>query len=231
MILKPRFVLCSGMSFRAHNEEVSKEFSSVAQAYRLGIPTYFIKSPSAICHHGDPVVLPDVTRYMPGVEFDPPYGQVTGEVELAIIFGRPLSQATPEQVMDAVAGFAVFNDVSQRDMQKIGYPHSHSKSFPTFAPLGPRFVPKAEAPNVRSAAYELRVNGTPRQSGTLAEMLFSFEQIVSHASYAFAFSEGDVITTGSPAGLFGYHLAPGDVMEAEIEGIGLLRNPVVGGAR
>lgn len=221
---KPEQVICGGMSYAAHNEELARWFR-IGEEIK-GLPWYFVKAPRALSWDGEPVVLPDITPLIKKT-LDAPYGQVTGEVELGIVIKDRAHRLRPEEVKDHILGYTVFNDISQRDLALAGFPVSLTKGFYSFGPLGPHIVTADEVPQPQALRFELRVNGTAYQKGSLSEMLFSIETLVSLASQIFLLERGDVVTTGSPPGMFHYRLKPGDVIEAEIEGIGILRNPVV----
>jgi 2-keto-4-pentenoate hydratase/2-oxohepta-3-ene-1,7-dioic acid hydratase in catechol pathway len=219
-----RTVICAGLTHPAHQDE-AESVLGVSPVFR-DRPAFFVKPTGSLARHDEPIVLPDVTRLLPPGAFSPPFGQVTGEVELAIIIGEPCARIEPSQAWSRIAGFAVFNDVSHRDMQRAGYPVSVAKGFPTFGPLGPTMVPRGDAPGIRAASFQLRVNGTARQEGSLRDLLHPLEELLSLASHLVHLGPGDIVTTGSPAGVFDYALAPGDMIEAEIEHIGVLRNPI-----
>ena len=220
----PGQVICGGMSYTAHNEELSG-FIRIPEEIK-GFPFFFIKAQRAINRHGAPIVLPDINALI-RKRFDPPYGQVTGEVELGIVLKDRTHRIRPEEARKHILGYTIFNDVSQRDLQMAGYPVSMCKGFHSFGPLGPHMVMAEDIPDPQKLRFELRVNGTARQKGSLSDMIFSIETLVSLASNIFMLERGDVITTGSPPEMFGYRLQPGDVIEAEIERIGVLRNAVV----
>lgn len=223
---KPSQIICGGMSYAAHNEELA-HWIRIGENIK-GKPWFFVKSPRAVIANLQPIELPDITSLI-HAGFDTPFGQVTGEVELGIVLRDRVHRIAPDEVRKHILGYTVFNDITQRDVELAGYPVSMSKGFHTFAPLGPHVVPAAEVPDPQSLAFELRVNGTAHQRGTLSQMLYSIEVLVSQASQVFMLEAGDVVTTGSPPGMFNYRLEPGDVIEAEIEKVGVLRNPVAFG--
>ena len=212
------------MSYEAHNAELAQWFK-IGEDIK-GMPFFFVKSPSAFIRHLAAIELPDI-RPLLHHPIDPPYGQVTGEVELGIVMKRRAHRIQPHAVRDHVLGYTIFNDITQRDTELAGYPVALSKGFHTFSPIGPHIVPADTIADPQSLTFELRVNGKAHQHGTLSEMIFSIEELVSKASHIFLLEPGDIVTTGSPPGMFEYHLHPGDVIEAEIEHIGTLRNPVV----
>ena len=224
MLQRPGQVICGGMSYAAHNEELS-DMMAYAEEIK-GLPFFFVKAPRAYNTNNSPIVLPDI-RPLIRKTYEHPHGQVTGEVELAIVIRDRTYRIPPEKAHDHILGYSVFNDVTQRDLQLAGYPVSMCKGFHSFGPLGPDLIPHDRVPDPQKLGFSLRVNGVAQQEGTLADMIFSIEKLVSLASHVFMLEPGDVITTGSPPGMFGYGLNPGDVIEAEVEGIGLLLNPVV----
>jgi 2-keto-4-pentenoate hydratase/2-oxohepta-3-ene-1,7-dioic acid hydratase in catechol pathway len=158
------------------------------------------------------------------------------ELELAIVIGKSGKFFGPEEAEDYIAGYLVFNDITARDIQRREMQSgvfSFSKAIDTFCPIGPWIVTKDELPNPQALAMELRVNGEKRQSGNTAQMVISIPHLVAHHS-AQGYSAGDLITTGTISGVaavqpdpFDFYLQPGDRIEAEIEGIGVLRNHVV----
>ena len=220
----PGQVVCGGMSYKAHNEELS-DVIRIPEEIK-GLPFFFIKAQRALSRDGAPIVLPDIRRLIRR-RLETPYGQVTGEVELGIVLKERTWRIEPEAARRHILGYTIFNDISQRDLQLVGYPVSMTKGFHTFGPLGPHMVPAEEIAEPQKLRFELRVNGKAQQKGSLSDMLFSIETLVSLASHVFMLERGDVITTGSPPGMFAYGLKPGDVIEAEIERVGVLRNPVV----
>src|SRR5271165_6576113 len=156
--------------------------------------------------------------------------------EDAIIIGRSGKFFGPEQAEDYIAGYTVFNDITARDIQRREMQSgvfSFSKAIDTFCPIGPWIVTKDDVPDAQALAMELRVNGQVRQRGNTAKMLISIPHLVAHHS-AQGYSAGDILTTGTISGVaavqpnpFEFYLQPGDNIEAEIEGIGVLRNHVV----
>jgi 2-keto-4-pentenoate hydratase/2-oxohepta-3-ene-1,7-dioic acid hydratase in catechol pathway len=157
------------------------------------------------------------------------------ELELAIVIGKAGKFFSPAEADEYIAGFLIFNDITARDIQRREMQSgvfSFSKAIDTFCPIGPWIVTKDEL-DPQSLAMELRVNGDVRQRGNTAQMVISIPHLVAHHS-AQGYSAGDIITTGTISGVaavqpnpFDFYLKPGDVVEAEIEGIGVLRNPVV----
>ncbi|HYU84833.1 MAG TPA: fumarylacetoacetate hydrolase family protein, partial [Kribbellaceae bacterium] len=158
------------------------------------------------------------------------------ELELAVIIGKPGKFFGPEEALEHIAGFTIFNDITARDIQRKEMESgvfSFSKGIDTFCPIGPWIVTADEIPDMQNLAMELRVNGDVRQVGHTKQMRVSIPHLVAYHSPQI-YSAGDIITTGTVSGVaavqpnpFDFYLQPGDVMEAQIEGIGVLRNPVI----
>jgi 2-keto-4-pentenoate hydratase/2-oxohepta-3-ene-1,7-dioic acid hydratase in catechol pathway len=159
------------------------------------------------------------------------------ELELAVVVGKSGKFFSPEEAAeDYIAGYTVFNDITARDIQRREMESgvfSFSKAIDTFCPIGPWIVTADEIPDPQRLAMELRVNGEVRQSGNTDDMLISLPHLVAYHSPQ-GYSAGDLITTGTISGVaaiqpnpFDFYLQPGDVVEAEIESVGLLRNHVV----
>jgi 2-keto-4-pentenoate hydratase/2-oxohepta-3-ene-1,7-dioic acid hydratase in catechol pathway len=158
------------------------------------------------------------------------------ELELGIVIGRSGKFFTPDEAADYIAGYLVFNDITARDIQRREMQSgvfSFSKSIDTFCPIGPWIVTKDEIPDPQALAMQLRVNGGVRQEGNTSQMVISIPHLVAYHS-AQGYSAGDIITTGTISGVaavqpnpFDFYLQPGDRIEAEIEGVGVLRNHVV----
>jgi 2-keto-4-pentenoate hydratase/2-oxohepta-3-ene-1,7-dioic acid hydratase in catechol pathway len=158
------------------------------------------------------------------------------ELELAIVIGKAGKFFSPEDAVDHIAGYLVFNDITARDIQRREMQSgvfSFSKSIDTFCPIGPWIVTPDEIPDPHKLAMQLRVNGEVRQQGNTAQMVISIPHLVAYHS-AQGYSAGDILTTGTISGVaavqpnpFDFYLRPGDNIEAEIQGIGVLRNRVV----
>ena len=169
------------------------------------------------------------------IEFDPSLTQaVDYEVELAVVLGRGGRDIPADQAMDHVFGYMVVNDVSARDLQiqppQIDY--FKGKSLDTFMPMGPGIVPRAALPRADDLVLRCRVNGEERQHGTTAQMIRDVPALISELSRGVTLLPGDILATGTPSGVAlegdpPEYLRDGDVVESEIEGIGILSNPVV----
>jgi len=207
-IQRPPLILCLGVNYRAHASECNKPVPSE--------PVIFSKSPTAVIGPEEYIVLPKISS------------RVDYEVEFAAITGRPAKNVSKEEALDYVFGYTVFNDVTARDIQqadfKEGKPWFRSKSCDTFAPMGPWVVTRREHPYPSRVKLELKVNGVVKQSATTADMVFDLATIIEHISKFLTLPPGTVIATGTPEGIGPLH--DGDLVEAYVEGIGTLRNPV-----
>ena len=198
----PSKIVAVGKNYREH----AAEFGSTAPEDE---PLLFLKAPSALIAPGEAIVLPPESQ------------RVDFEGELALVVGRRIKSWPRERWLDALAGVCCANDVTARDLQKKDKQFARSKSFDTFCPIGPEVVAGVDPSN---AAIATRVNGAVRQSARVSDMVFSPAFLVAYVSRMMTLLPGDLILTGTPAGVG--PLAPGDVVEVEIEGVGILRNPV-----
>lgn len=210
---RPPKIIGVGLNYRDHAQETRKPLPKA--------PILFSKASTAVIGPRQAIVIPRAAQ------------QVDYEVELGVVVGVSGRSISEEEALNHVAGYTVFNDVSARDFQFRDGPWFRGKSFDTFAPMGPCLVLRDQLPNPQNLRLRLRVNGRTRQDGTTANMVFSITQLIADISQVMTLEPGDVIATGTPAGV-GFvakpkpvFLQPGDVVEAEIEGIGVLRNPVV----
>jgi len=205
-------VICIGLNYSDHAEETGLPIPKE--------PILFGKATSAICGPNDDVQLPRGAKAL------------DWEIELAIVIGTEARYVSEEHAMNHVAGYAVFNDVSERHFQTEREGQwIKGKSHDTFGPLGPWLVTRDEI-DPSNLALELKVNGETRQKGSTANFIFSIPKIVSYVSQFMSLQPGDIIPTGTPAGVgMGMkppvYLQPGDVMELEIEGLGRQRQRVV----
>ncbi|MFQ5648314.1 MAG: fumarylacetoacetate hydrolase family protein [bacterium] len=205
---RPQKILCVGRNYRRHADELGNPVPDE--------PIFFSKSPSAIIAHEEIIRLPANV------------GRVDYEGELAVIIGKRGHRVSEGRALDHIAGFTLLNDVTARKMQqadqKAGRPWFRSKSFDTFCPLGPSLVPKQAIHDFRDLEVRVRVNGETRQRGSTSEMIFDILELVSYLSKFCTLEPGDVIATGTPAGVG--ELNPGDEVEVEVLEIGILRNTV-----
>lgn len=200
--LMPGKLVCVGRNYAAHAAE--------HQAAVPDEPMLFLKPPSAVIAHGAPIELPANV------------GRVDHEAELAVIIGRRARRVRREDALDYVLGYTCANDVSARDYQRKDGQWGRAKGFDTFCPMGPVLATDLDPARL---AVRARVNGETRQNGSTADMVFDVPFLIAFVSAVMTLEPGDVILTGTPEGVS--PIAPGDVVEIEVEGIGALRNPVV----
>jgi 2-keto-4-pentenoate hydratase/2-oxohepta-3-ene-1,7-dioic acid hydratase in catechol pathway len=205
---RPSKIVAIGRNYREH----AKELGNVAPEEA---PLIFLKAPSALVLPSDPsdIVLP------------PESSRVDFEGELALVIGRRIKGCPASEWLDALAGVCCANDVTARDLQKKDGQWARAKSFDTFCPIGPEIVAGLDPSDL---AIQTRVNGAVKQSARTSDMVFSPAFLVAYVSRMMTLLPGDLILTGTPAGIA--PLAPGDVVEVEIEKVGVLRNRVASGS-
>jgi 2-keto-4-pentenoate hydratase/2-oxohepta-3-ene-1,7-dioic acid hydratase in catechol pathway len=211
-IPRPGKIVCIGLNYADHAAESDMEVPDE--------PVIFFKAPSALAGPNDDLVLP------------PGSTKTDWEVELAVVIGRTASHVSTDEALDYVAGYAVHNDYSEREYQlERGGQWVKGKSCDTFAPIGPVLATPDEVGDVHDLALWLTVNGEERQAGTTGTLLFGIPALVSYLSRFMTLEPGDVISTGTPAGV-GLGMDPpqflsaGDVVELGIEGLGTARQRV-----
>ena len=219
-IIPKKFFHTAG-NFREHEEE-SKQ---VDWDHEIAPWIVFFQNVDALVGQDDPVIYPEHMT-----------DELDYELELAVILKKSGKWFSPEEAADYIGGYVIFNDITARDIQRREMRSgvfSFCKGIDTFCPLGPWIVTPDEIPDPHDLAMELRVNGEPRQTSHSRNMSVTIPEILSHYS-ALGYSAGDVVSTGTVSGVAGFsddpaslYLKPGDVMEAEIERIGILRNPVI----
>ncbi len=197
----PTKIICLGRNYAAHAKELGNEAPER--------PMLFLKPPSSVIGPGEAIVLPKSAR-------------VDYEAELALVIGRRCRNVSSCEAMEVILGYTCLNDVSDREAQGWEKNWVRAKGFDTSAPLGPVIVTKDEISEPFHVV--LRLNGEVRQDGTTRDLLFPIPRLIEEISSVMTLEEGDVIATGTPAGVG--PLSPGDIVEVEIEGIGILRNPV-----
>lgn len=213
-------IMCLGMNYAAHAIESlrAKGLPEKLPAY----PVFFTKAPTAINHPGAPVPL------MPELS-----SQRDWEVELALIMWLPARNVKPEEALCHVFGYTILNDVSARDLQTNHQQFFFSKSLDGSAPMGPWIVTADEIPDPHALRLQLRLNGTTMQDSMTSDMIFDIPTCLATLTRGMTLEPGDIIATGTPSGV-GMGMNPqvwlkaGDVMECEIEGIGVLTNQVEG---
>lgn len=210
---RPGKILCSGINYRGHVEENPG-------AKLPTEPFFFSKLPSAVIGPGDPIVHPKMTC------------QLDYEVELAVVIGRRMRRVPSSEAMLHVAGYTILHDVSARDVQFKDNQITLGKNFDTFCPLGPCLVTCDEMPSITGLSLRSVLNGTVMQDGNTSDWVFPLPELLSRLSQIMTLNPGDVVSTGTPAGVGVFRkppvfLKPGDVVRLEIGGIGVLENPVV----
>ena len=225
-IVAPSKILATGMNYDSHNSEMTALMPALTDRYvelaqaRPERPLLFSKYPGALLRPGGTIEINTAV-----------VGQCDYEVELAVVIGRTAKNLTMDDAWTAVFGVTVANDVSARDWVLTESQFMRGKSFDTFCPVGPWIAAGVAPDDLAGRRLGSRVNGEPRQSALLDEMTFSIAEILVHASAGTTLSPGDVVLTGTPPGV-GFGMTPqrflqdGDVVECEIEGVGVLRNVV-----
>jgi 2-keto-4-pentenoate hydratase/2-oxohepta-3-ene-1,7-dioic acid hydratase in catechol pathway len=217
----PKKLIHTAGNYREHEEESKR----VAWSHAIAPWIFFFQNVDAIIGPDEAVVYPEqLTK------------ELDYELELAVVISKSGAWFSPEEAEDYIGGYVIFNDITARDIQRREMESgvfSFCKAIDTFCPLGPWIVTPDEIPEPNNLNMELRVNGEPRQISHTGNMTPTIAEILSHYSGA-GYSAGDVLSTGTVSGVAGFspdaaslYLRPGDVIEAEIERIGVLRNPVV----
>ncbi len=198
----PSKIICVGRNYAAHAQEHGADIPTV--------PLLFLKPPSALIAHGEAIVLPPQSQ------------QVEHEAELAVVIGRRGRWIAPEQALDHILGYTVANDVTARDLQRSDGQWTRGKGFDTFCPLGPWIETEFDPAD---ALVTCQINGEMRQMASTRDLIFPVSQLIAFTSSVMTLELGDLLLTGTPAGVS--PLTAGDVVEVQVEGIGILRNPVV----
>jgi 2-keto-4-pentenoate hydratase/2-oxohepta-3-ene-1,7-dioic acid hydratase in catechol pathway len=210
---EPKLV-CIGLNYSDHASEGGMELPKA--------PLMFAKFANTICSHGDGIVLPE------GI------GHVDAEAELAVVIGEPAHDVPVDSAYDVVAGYTCANDVSARDAQFGDGQWFRGKGYDTFCPLGPRFVPASELGDPSDLRVVQRLNGEVLQDSRTSNLIFDIPALIAYVSRVITLLPGDLILTGTPDGVGVFRdpkitMKPGDRVEVEVEGIGILSNPVVEG--
>ncbi|HUW68298.1 MAG TPA: fumarylacetoacetate hydrolase family protein [Candidatus Nanoarchaeia archaeon] len=201
----PSKIICVGLNYIDHAKELKMALPDH--------PIIFLKPPSSIIGGGGNIVFP-------------PNSQVLDyEAELAVVIGKRCKNVLVKNAKDVILGFTCFNDVTARDLQKIDNQWTRAKSFDTFAPIGPYIVESSKI-NLGDAFIISRVNGKIKQDSNINNMIFDVPFLIEFISNIMTLEEGDIIATGTPAGIGPLQI--GDIVEIEIQGIGILKNHVIG---
>jgi acylpyruvate hydrolase len=213
-VTDPQKIICLGLNYRDHATEAGLQEPSA--------PMFFAKFPNSLAGPTATIVPPATTT------------KVDYEAELAVVIGRRGRDIQPASALDHVAGAMALNDVSARDLQMADQLWTGGKAIDTFAPCGPTLVTSDELGDLDALGLRTRVNGNLVQDGNTASMIFGVAETISFLSQIMTLEVGDIIATGTPAGVGASRtpplfLEPGDIVEVEVDRIGTLRNPV--GAR
>ncbi len=212
-IARPSKIVCIGLNYADHARETKAQLPAE--------PVIFLKSTTAICGPYDPIIIPKNS------------GKTDWEVELAVVIAKKASYVSEDSAMDYVAGYCLHNDVSEREFQiERGGTWDKGKGCDHFAPLGPFLATKDELPDISALRLWLTVNGKMMQDGTTANMIFKVPFLISYVSQFMTLLPGDLISTGTPAGVgLGMnppvYLRAGDIVELGIEGLGTARQELV----
>ena len=197
----PSKIICVGRNYVEHAKELGNDVPK--------IPLIFLKPPSSIVNPGEPIILPPQSR------------QVEHEAELVAVIGRRARNITAEESKKYIYGYTVGNDVTARDLQRSDDQWTRAKGFDTFCAFGPWIDTEF---NIADALITCKVNGQPRQMASTRDMVFSVGTLIAFISSVMTIEPGDIIFTGTPSGVG--PLQDGNEVVVEIEGLGMLRNPV-----
>ena len=212
-VARPSKILCIGLNYAKHAKETGAAIPTE--------PILFMKSTTSLTGPFDPIIIPKNSE------------TTDWEVELAVVIGKKASYVTEAAAMDYVAGYVLHNDVSERSFQlERGGTWDKGKGCDSFAPLGPWLVTKDEIPNPHALRLWLSLNGKMMQDSNTDDLIFNIPQLISYCSHFMTLLPGDVISTGTPAGVgLGFspniYLKPGDVVELGIDGLGVSKQTVV----
>jgi 2-keto-4-pentenoate hydratase/2-oxohepta-3-ene-1,7-dioic acid hydratase in catechol pathway len=201
---RPSKIVCVGRNYLEHARELGNDVPAE--------PLIFLKPPSSLIDGGESIILP------------PQSEQVEFEGEIGIVVGRRLRHASEDEGVSAIAAIVAINDVTARDLQRKDSQWTRAKGFDTFCAVGRPRVGALSAAELATLEVVTRVNGKQRQHGRSADMAFPIPFLVSYISQIMTLEPGDLIATGTPAGVG--KLAPGDIVEVEVPGMSMVSNPV-----
>ena len=213
-IERPGKIICVGLNYKDHAEEQGVELPTA--------PLLFAKFTTSLIGPGEAIVIPPLVT------------QCDYEAELGVVIGATVRNVSRENALEAVAGYICANDVSARDLQFADKQWTRGKSPDTFCPIGPHLVPAGEVADPHNLRIRAIVNGEVLQDSSTSNLIFGIDEIISYISQTSTLEPGDLILTGTPAGVGVFRepqrlLQPGDEVTIEIEGLGELTNPVVAG--
>jgi len=200
--VRPGKIVCVGRNYAEHAKELGNEVPKA--------PLIFLKPPSSVISDGEPILLPSVSH------------QVEFEGEIGIMIGERLTRASEADARKGIRAIVAVNDVTARDLQKSDGQWTRAKGFDSFCPLG---TESGVFGDLSDLTVITRVNGEERQRGSSAQMVFSIPAVLSYISHIMTLEPGDLVATGTPSGVG--PLAPGDVVEIEVEGVSRVSNPVI----
>ncbi len=200
--INPTKIICVGLNYIDHAKELNMEIPEE--------PIIFLKPTSSIIYNNDNIIIPKQSK------------RVDYEVELAVVVGKKCKNVKKEDAINYIKGYTILNDITARDLQEKDGQWTRAKSFDTFCPIGPKIVKSIDSHNLN---IQLKVNGELKQKSNTKNMIFTVEELIEFISSIMTLYPDDIISTGTPPGVG--KLNSGDVVEAEIEGIGVLRNYVI----
>ncbi|MBW9221815.1 fumarylacetoacetate hydrolase family protein [Methanothermococcus sp. SCGC AD-155-C09] len=200
--INPTKIVCVGLNYIDHARELNMEIPEE--------PILFLKPTSSIIYNKENIIIPKQSK------------RVDYEVELAIVIGKKCKNVKKEDAKDYIKGYTILNDITARDLQKKDGQWTRAKSFDTFCPIGPKIVKDI---NTENLDIQLKVNNKIKQKSRTKNMIFTVEELVEFISSVMTIYPDDIISTGTPPGVG--KLNKGDIVECEIEGIGILKNFVV----
>jgi 2,4-didehydro-3-deoxy-L-rhamnonate hydrolase len=212
-IPRPGKILCSGINYRSHLQENP-------DAVLPEEPFFFAKLPSTVVGPSQPIICPRLSQ------------QVDYEIELAVVIGKTMKEAAESEVLEHIFGYTILHDVSARDVKFRNNQITLGKNFDTFCPIGPCIATRDEIPHPDRISLKTFLNGQLMQEGSTADWLFSLPQLLSFLSQRITLEPGDVVSTGTPAGVGVFRkppifLKPGDIVRLEADPIGVLQNNVI----
>lgn len=221
-VARPSKIICLGKNYAAHAEEFGSKVPAT--------PILFSKATTSIVGPNDKIVLPPhLGQARLSAVAD---GQVDGEVELAVVIGAAARRVSADKALDYVAGYMILNDVTDREAQRLGQQWFRGKSPDTFCPIGPWLVTKDEIGNPDNLRMKFLQNGNVLQDESTAKMVFKIPYLIAFISASITLLPGDVIATGTPAGIGSAHkppvvFGPGDKIELTVEGLGRQANEII----